>query len=375
MDSNGFSELDLSHHVLMDLRYHGFEEPMPIQSESIPLLLEGRDLIAEAKTGTGKTLAFAIPVIERINPTNRKTQALVLVPTRELANQVSDEITKIGYKKRVRSIPVYGGRSINGQAEKIRNGAHVVVGTPGRLIDLIDRKILYLNNVNMLVLDEADRMLDMGFIDDLKRIISHVPDERQTMLFSATIPDEIRNLAYSIMCDPGIISLSSDEMTVEDVEQEYCEIPQKEKLDVFVEIIYREKPESAIIFCNTKKWVETLSRLLKRWNIHSKALHGDMTQKQRDRVMSDFRNREFRFLIATDVASRGLDIEGVSHVFNYDIPKDPDNYIHRIGRTARAGNCGKAITLISPKEIRNLRDIEHRYRTKVQKKSLNWKIR
>ncbi len=362
---NGFGDFDLSHHVLTDLRFHGLEKPMPIQSEAIPVLLRGRDLIAEAKTGTGKTLAFAIPLVENIDVNLRRVQALVLTPTRELANQVAGEMKKIGYKKRVRSLPVYGGTSINGQTKMLRRGVHVVVGTPGRVIDLLNRKILDLDAVRMLVLDEADRMLDMGFINDIRKIISFVPVERQTMLFSATMPREIRELGSSVMKDPEVISISSDELTVDEIEQFYYETPQKEKLDAFVEVVYREKPDSAIIFCNTKRWADTLSKLLRRRRIHGEALHGDLSQNQRDRVMEGFRRKRFRFLIATDVAARGLDIDDVSHVFNYDLPKDSGSYVHRIGRTARAGKRGKAISFISPGEIHDLWAIEHRCRTKI----------
>lgn len=370
MDVNGFGDLNLSHHVLKDLEYHGLKKPMPIQDQAIPMLLRGCDLIAEAKTGTGKTLAFAISIVERIDYSRREVQALILTPTRELAHQVADEIKKVGYKKRVHVAAVYGGKSIGGQARILEKGAHVVVGTPGRTMDLIDRRILRLDGVNMLVLDEADRMLDMGFIKDIRKIISHVPRERQTMLFSATIPEKIRELAQSIMHNPELISIDSDELTVEEVEQYYYETPQKGKLDTFIRILKSEQPGSAIIFCNTKRWTDTLVRLMKQRRINCEALHGDLSQNQRDRVMDGFRKKRFRFLVATDVAARGLDIDDVSHIFNYDIPKDPNDYIHRIGRTARVGKKGKAISLISPREIHDLWGIEHRCRTKIQQSEL-----
>ncbi len=366
MEVNGFGGLDLSHHVLKDLEYHGLEKPLPIQDQAIPLLLSGKDLIAEAKTGSGKTLAFAIPIVEKIDCSRREIQALVVAPTRELANQVAGEIKKIGYKKRVRVAAFYGGRSINGNARIVSKGLHVVVGTPGRLIDLINRGVLRLNRVNMLVLDEADRMLDMGFIDDIRKIISHVPAGRQTMLFSATIPSRVTRLAGSVMNNPEIISIKADELTVEEVDQYYYEIPQKKKLDTFIEIVRNEDPSSAIIFCNTKRWTETLNHLMDKRGFRCRALHGDLSQNQRDRVMEDFRKKRFRFLIATDVAARGLDIDDISHIFNYDIPKDPDSYVHRIGRTARAGKKGKAISLISASEIHALWDIENRCRTKIE---------
>jgi len=370
MDVNGFSDLDLSHHVLKDLEYHGLEKPLPIQDQAIPLLLSGRDLIAEAKTGSGKTLAFAIPIIEKIDCDRRDVQALVVTPTRELANQVAGEIKKVGYKKRVRAAAFYGGKSVSGNAQIMSKGVHVVVGTPGRLLDLIDRRILKLGRVNMLVLDEADRMLDMGFIDDIRKIISNVPRERQTMLFSATMPEKIRHLAGSVMNNPEVISISSEELTVDEIDQCYYEIPQKQKLDAFIRIVKNEQPSSAIIFCNTKRWTDTLSHLMNKRGFRCNALHGDLSQNQRDRVMEGFRKKRFTFLVATDVAARGLDIDDVSHIFNYDIPKDPDSYVHRIGRTARAGKRGKAISLISSSEIRSLWDIENRCRTSIQQAEL-----
>lgn len=367
MNNEMFSDFNLSHSVLRDLEYHGLEKPMPIQEQAIPVLMEGRDLIAEAKTGTGKTLAFAIPIVEKIDCSMRRVQALIVAPTRELAEQVSGEIQKVGYNSKVQVGAFYGGKSIGPQAKMLQKGVHVVVGTPGRILDLIDRRMLRLDSVKILVLDEADRMLDMGFIDDIRKIISYVPRERQTMLFSATIPERIRSLAHSVMRDPEVISIKSDQMTVEEVEQCYYEIHQSEKLDMFVNVVRKESPESAIVFCNTKRWAETLSRLMRNKGLHAEALHGDLSQDQRDRVMFNFKNKKLRFLVATDVAARGLDIEDVSHVFNYDLPREQENYIHRIGRTARAGKTGKAITFITPQEIRDLWAIEHSCRTSIPK--------
>ena len=365
MECNGFSELNLSSNVLKDLQYHGWETPLPIQGQAIPVLLDGRDLIAEAKTGTGKTLAFAIPIIEKTDCNNRSVQALVLTPTRELAEQVSGEIKKVGYNKRVYVAAFYGGTSINAQIGLLKRGIQVVVGTPGRILDLIKRGVLRLDTVNTLVLDEADRMLDMGFIDDIRRIIRYVPADRQTMLFSATIPDRIRQLSHSIMRDPEVISIKSDNMTVDEVEQYYHEISQSNKFDSFIAVVRKEDPNSAIIFCNTKRWADTLSRLMRKNGFKAEALHGDLTQNQRDKVTHGFRKKAFTFLIATDVAARGLDIDDVSHVFNYDLPKDRENYIHRIGRTARAGKKGRAISFITSRETHDLWDIEHVCRTRI----------
>jgi len=366
MNNEEFSDFNLSHHVMKDLEYHGLEKPMPIQGQAIPLLMNGRDLIAESKTGTGKTLAFAIPIVEKIDCGAREVQALILAPTRELAEQVSGEIKKVGYNKKVRVAALYGGKSIGPQAKMLERGVHVVVGTPGRILDLIDRRMLKLNGVKTLVLDEADRMLDMGFIDDIRKIISKVPADRQTMLFSATIPDRIRDLAHSVMRDHEVISIESEQMTVDEIDQCYYEIRQDRKLDAFAEVLKKEDPESAIVFCNTKRWAETLSKLMSRRGFRAQALHGDLSQNQRDRVMEDFKKKRFRFLVATDVAARGLDIDNVSHVFNYDLPREQENYLHRIGRTARAGKTGKAITFITSKETRELWAVEHTCRTRIR---------
>jgi len=370
MDTIGFSELDLSGHVMHDLQHHGFETMMPIQQESIPVLMSGRDLIAQAKTGTGKTLAFAIPIVEKINEQDKFVQALVVTPTRELAIQVAGEIKKIGYKKRVNVTCVYGGKSIRDQAKSIQRGAQAVVGTPGRLLDLIGRGILSLSRVRMLVLDEADRMLDMGFVDDIMKIISHTPSERQTMLLSATIQDRVRSLAKSITRNPVDITTSTDDLTVKDIEQCYYEIPQKQKLDLFMKVVKRESPGKSIIFCNTKRWVDKLTRILQQRGLDARSLHGGMTQGQREKVSNGFRKTQFTFLVATDVAARGLDIDDITHIFNYDLPREPDSYVHRIGRTARAGKNGKAISFITSRETRELWGIEHRCQTKIPQASL-----
>ncbi|MFH0862008.1 MAG: DEAD/DEAH box helicase [Candidatus Altiarchaeota archaeon] len=364
--TGGFRDMNLSDHVLTDLHYHGLKEPMPIQLQSIPVLMSGKDLIAEAKTGTGKTLAFAIPIIEKTDVAKRYVQTLVLTPTRELAEQVAGEMMKVGYQKKVKVAAFYGGKSINNQVRTLHAGIHVVVGTPGRILDLIGRRMLRLDQVSTLVLDEADRMLDMGFIDDVREIVSHLPTDRQTMLFSATIPDQIRGLTSDIMLDPILISIKSDERTVEEISQFYYETHKSEKFDLFVDVLRKEVPESAIIFCNTKSWADTLAKLMQRRGFKAEALHGDLSQNQRDHVMEGFRSRKIKYLVATDVAARGLDVDDVSHVFNYDIPREKENYVHRIGRTARAGKRGRAISFITKAEIHDLWGIEHFARTKIQ---------
>jgi ATP-dependent RNA helicase DeaD len=366
----GFDSLNISSHVLKDLAYNGLVKPMPIQEQAIPILLGGRDLIGEAKTGTGKTLAFAIPIVERIDPASHGVQSLILTPTRELAEQVCGEIKKVSYQKRLRVGAFYGGKAIQPQARMLQQGIHIAVGTPGRVLDLIGRNMLRLDKVRMFVLDEADRMLDMGFIDDIREIIGHLPQERQTMLFSATIPEQIRDLTLSIMHDPEIISVKSEERTVDEVGQFYYETSRSGKFDTFSEVLKRESPESAIIFCNTKRWADTLGGLMNRRGFKAEVLHGDLSQNQRDRVMEGFRQKRIRFLIATDVAARGLDIDDVSHVINYDIPREKENYVHRIGRTGRAGKSGKAISFITSNEVHDLWGIEHFARTKIALASL-----
>ncbi len=370
MDDVKFRDLNLSPELLKDLENSGFVTPMPIQVMGIPILMQGRDLIGQAKTGTGKTLAFAIPIMEKIDPKVRAPQALIVAPTRELAEQVCNEIRKVSYGKQVKCAAFYGGKSLMPQVKTLNAGVHIVVGTPGRLIDLLDRRMLRLDQVKILVLDEADRMLDMGFIDDIRRIISTIPRNRQTMLFSATIPDRIKDLSRSIMNNPEIISVSPEELTVNEIEQFYYEIDQKTKLDAFIEVVKREAPTSAIVFTNTKRWADTLSRMMQKRGLRSEAMHGDLSQNQRDRVMDGFRNKKITFMVATDVAARGLDIQGVSHIFNYDIPKDKENYIHRIGRTGRAGNTGRAISFIAPHEMHDLWGIEHACRTKINEAKL-----
>lgn len=367
MQNNEFKDLDISGHLMEDIEYHGFEEMMPIQSESIPHLLEGKDIIGQAKTGSGKTLAFAIPLVEQVDPQDRDVQALVITPTRELAIQVEKEIGKIAYRKKITTLCVYGGTSINNQTQALKRGVQAVVGTPGRILDLVRRKSLRLSSTKILVLDEADRMLDMGFIDDVRKIIRETPDTRQTMLFSATMPEKVMSLAGEITRDAlNITTSTEDDLTVDDIDQCYYEVDQDEKLDFFDDVVHMENPEKAIIFCNTKRWSETLAKILRRRKYSVKVLHGGLTQKQREYVIKGFRNNKFTFLVATDVAARGLDIDDVSHVFNYDIPREPENYVHRIGRTGRAGKTGRAISFLTSSEIYGLWDIEHRCRTKIK---------
>lgn len=366
-----FGEIPLSKQVLQALSEMGFEEPSPIQREAIPFALEGADLIGQAQTGTGKTAAFGIPICEKVNPKFQAVQAIILTPTRELAVQVSEEISKIGKFRHIKPLPIYGGQSIERQIRALRFGSQVVVGTPGRILDHLNRGTLKLQYVKMVVLDEADEMLDMGFIEDIESILKQIPQEnRQVMLFSATMPPEIRKLAHHYMNQPKSVAVSRDELTVPLIEQVFYETREKIKVDALCRIIDREEIGQAIIFCRTKRGVDELVAALEARGYFADALHGDLSQQQRDRVMKRFRDGKIELLVATDVAARGLDIDNVTHVINFDIPQDPESYVHRIGRTGRAGRKGQAITLISPREYRQLRLIERLIKTRIRRQEL-----
>lgn len=342
-----------------------WEELTPVQEGVIPLARQGLDLMAQAQTGTGKTGAFAIPIIEKLQP-NKTIQCLVLTPTRELAMQVAGDFADLAKYVGVRAVPIYGGQSINVQTDKIRKGVEIIVGTPGRLMDLMRRGELRFDGVRYLVLDEADRMLDMGFIDDIEWILGRVPKQRQTMLFSATLPETIRELAQRYMRRPRDVIVSQDTLTVPQAEQAYINVGRRNKLWALCRILDAEKPELAMVFCSTKRMVDTLAHKLRAYGYSADAIHGDLTQAARDKVMQKFRSGKLRVLIATDVAARGLDIENVSHVFNWDIPENPEDYVHRIGRTARAGKSGKAITFVSQDEQHLVKAIEAFGRTKLE---------
>lgn len=369
-ETKQFGNLNLSKKIFHAISDMGFEEPSPIQAEAIPLLMEGLDVIAQAQTGTGKTAAFGIPIIEKLNPRNRVVQALIVAPTRELAIQVAEEITKIGKHKEVRTLAIYGGQPIDRQIMALKRGVQVVVGTPGRLLDHLRRNTLRLDNLQIAVLDEADEMLDMGFIDDIESILKSTPEERQTLLFSATMPEEIRRLSRRYLKDPRIISVSRDELTVPLIEQAYYEVREHGKLDSLCRVMDTSEISLAIIFCRTKRGVDELVASLEARGYQAEGLHGDLTQIQRNRVMKKFREGAVEILVATDVAARGLDIDNVSHVINYDIPQDPEAYVHRIGRTGRAGKTGIAISFVSPREYRQLRLIEKMINSRIKKQKL-----
>jgi ATP-dependent RNA helicase DeaD len=361
-----FEDLQLSEGMLATIADLGYEAPTPIQEQTIPLLIGGRNIIAQAQTGTGKTAAYAIPLVECMEPEDRYIQALVLTPTRELAVQVAEAVHRLGHFKHLNVLPVYGGQPIERQLHALKRGVQVVIGTPGRVLDHLRRGTLVLSQVDYVVLDEADEMLDMGFIDDIETILDTMPGERQIALFSATIPDRIADLARKYMQDPVRVTVEATPQSVPSIEQFYVEVTHRNRLDVLTRLLDSEEPGPSIIFARTKRDVDELGETLQSRGFDAETLHGDLNQTQRDRVLQRFRSGQIDLLVATQVAARGLDITGVTHVFNYAIPEDADSYVHRIGRTGRAGRSGKAIMLVQPREIRLLRVIEHLIGQKIK---------
>lgn len=357
MDAS-FRDLQIDDAILRALDEVGYEQPTPVQRQAIPALLAGRDLMAQSQTGTGKTAAFAVPLLQRVNPDERAVQGLVLAPTRELAVQVAETVHKLGKYRRISDLPVYGGQPIDRQLRALHRGVHVVVGTPGRIMDHIRRGTLSLANVTTVVLDEADQMLDMGFVEDIEFILEGIPQERQIALFSATLPPRIRALTKTYLRDPVVLSLSQERVTVPEVTQQYVEVTRAGKLDSLTRILDMESPESAILFVRTKREADDLGESLIGRGYGAEVIHGDLSQAQRDRAITAFRDGRADLLVATDVAARGLDIPDVSHVINYDIPLDPEGYVHRIGRTARAGRTGTAVTFVTPRERGLMKTIE-----------------
>jgi len=353
-----FSELNISETTQNALLRMGFEEATPIQEGTITFGMEGRDVIGQAQTGTGKTAAFGIPIIEKLDPKSTAVQALVIAPTRELAIQVSEEIYKVGFGSRAKVLSVYGGQEIGRQIRALRNNPNIVVGTPGRILDHINRKTLKLDHVQTLVLDEADEMLNMGFIEDINTILASVPAERQTLLFSATMPAPIRKIAETFMKNPEMVKIKSKEMTVENIEQFFVKSHEREKFDVLSRLLNVQQPELAIVFGRTKRRVDELAHALSIRGYIAEGIHGDLTQAKRMSVLRQFKDNKIDVLVATDVAARGLDISGVTHVYNFDIPQDPESYVHRIGRTGRAGKSGVAVTFVTPREMGYLRIVE-----------------
>jgi len=362
-----FKELNLSDNVLRAIAEMGFEEATPIQSQSIPHILNGRDIIGLAQTGTGKTCAFGIPAIERADSENEGIQILVLCPTRELAIQTAEELKNVTkYKKGIRILPIYGGQPIERQITALKQRPQIIIGTPGRIMDHMRRHTLKLSNLKMLILDEADEMLNMGFRDDIDIILEKIPEEKQTILFSATMPKEIMELTTKYQKDPVLIKVLHKELTVPNTEQFYLEVAEPSKPEVVSRLIDTYNIKLSLIFCNTKKRVEELASLLQSRGYAVEALHGDMIQSQRDKVMSKFRKRSIDILIATDVAARGIDVNDIDAVFNYDIPSDEEYYVHRIGRTGRIGKAGKAFTLVSGRGLYKLKEIQRYTKSQIR---------
>ncbi len=358
-DLTTFKDLGIEARTLKAINDMGFEEPTPIQRDAIPVAIKGKDLIGQAQTGTGKTAAFGIPIIEAIDKDETGVQSLIVTPTRELAIQVAEELNKIGHHKRIRTLPIYGGQHIGLQIKALKKKPQILVGTPGRLLDHLNRKTIRLGELKTVILDEADEMLNMGFIDDIKAILGQIPEEHQTMLFSATMPKAIQSLANQFMKeDREIVQVKASEMTVTKIDQRYVKVHEKEKFDVLCRLLDIQAPELAIIFGRTKKRVDEVTDALNKRGYSADGIHGDLSQQKRDRVMKKFRTNRVDILVATDVAARGIDISGVTHVYNFDIPQDPESYVHRIGRTGRAGKTGVAITFMTSREFDHLKTIE-----------------
>ncbi len=371
MQKKLFSELGLAPEILKAIERMGFEEASPIQSAAIPVLLEGADVVGQSQTGSGKTAAFGIPAIQSVEASIRAPQVLILCPTRELAVQVAEEIAKLAFFKRgVRELPIYGGQSYERQFKGLHAGAQIIIGTPGRVMDHLERKSLKLDQIKMVILDEADRMLDMGFVDDIKTILRQVPEQRQTVFFSATIPRPIQQLIQTFTRNPVNVRVESEAMTVPAIEQVYYEVDRRSKLEVLCRLIDLEDVKLAIIFCATKMMVDELTEHLIARGYGADKLHGDMTQAMRERVMGRFRKRKVEFLVATDVAARGLDVDDIEIVFNYDLPHDGEDYVHRIGRTGRAGKGGKAVTFVAGREIYRLENIQRFTRSRIRRERI-----
>ena len=352
-----FDDLGLKQEILKSVKEAGFTIPSPIQAAAIPFILAGRDIVGQAHTGTGKTAAFGLPALNNIKP-SEGVGILVITPTRELATQVSDELYKYGRNVGARTVTVYGGSSYSRQIDLIERGASVVVATPGRLLDILKKNLLKNFAPQIVVLDEADEMLDMGFLDDINEIFSYLPKSRQTLLFSATMPKPIKLLAERILNNPEFVSITKGETTNTDINQEYYVIEESERDDAIIRLMDSEESKKSIVFCRTKSEVDRLSNVLSSAGYLANGLHGDMEQRQREAVIKGFKSNSVKVLVATDVAARGIHVDNISHVFNYHIPFDPESYVHRIGRTGRAGIKGKAITLLTPLEFKELQRIK-----------------
>ena len=368
MEKKPFPELGLAPEILQAVTALGFEQPSPIQAQAIPPALEGKDVVGQSQTGSGKTMAFAIPVVQKIDPQDRGVRALIMCPTRELAMQVCESVGKLTvHKPGIKAVPIYGGATYDRQIRGLKSGAQIVVGTPGRILDFIERGVLRLDDLKLLVFDEADEMLDMGFREDIDRLMEMVPQERQTLFFSATIDGPIRKLVESYTREPAIITIEHKTLTVPTVEQRFYEAHWRSKIEVLCRILDLENPKLAIVFGNTKKNVDDVTDALLARGYSADRLHGDISQMLRDRVMKNFRSGAIDVLVATDVAARGLDVDDVDLVVNYDLPYDEEDYVHRIGRTGRAGRSGKAISLVSGRDIFLLQRIQRYAKVKIER--------
>lgn len=366
-----FEEMCLDTRIMRAIAEMGFEQPSPIQAQSIPIAVEGKDMIGQARTGTGKTASFGIPMLQRINPKDKNLQAIVLCPTRELAIQSANEIRKLAkFLHGIKVLPIYGGQEISKQIRSLKGGVQIVIGTPGRVMDHLRRHTLKPQTVDIVVLDEADEMLNMGFREDIETILGQLPEERQTMLFSATMPKPILEIAKRYLHEPEIVKVIQKELTVPKIEQYYYEVNPRKKNEVLSRLLDMYVPSLSLVFCNTKRKVDELVADLKGRGYFAEGLHGDMKQSQRDRVMNGFRNGRTDILVATDVAARGIDVDDVEAVFNYDVPQDDEYYVHRIGRTGRAGREGRAFTLVVGKEIYKLKDIQRYCKTKIRRQPI-----
>ena len=361
-----FEELNLDPKIMRAVTEMGFEQASPIQAKSIPIAMEGKDMIGQAQTGTGKTAAFGIPVLQRVDPHKKKLQTIVLCPTRELAIQSANEIRKLSkFMHGVKVLPIYGGQEISKQIRSLKGGVQVVIGTPGRVIDHIRRHTLKLGELETIVLDEADEMLNMGFREDIETILQQIPTKHQTLLFSATMAKPIMDIAKTYLTEPEIVKVVKKELTVPKIDQYYYEVNPRKKNEVLSRLLDLYDPELSLVFCNTKRKVDELVDDLKGRGYFAEGLHGDMKQSQRDRVMNGFRNGKTDILVATDVAARGIDVDDVEAVFNYDVPQDDEYYVHRIGRTGRAGREGRAFSFVSGKEVYKLKEIQRYCKTKI----------
>ena len=366
MEKLKFKDLNISSEIQKAVEDMGFEEASPIQSLAIPQRLAHKDVTGQAQTGTGKTAAFGIPLLENIDSNDKNLQAIILCPTRELAIQVAEELKKLSkYLPKIDVLPVYGGQPIDRQIKALQTGVQVIIGTPGRVMDHIDRRTIRLNTIKTVILDEADEMLDMGFREDIEYILEDIPEDRQFLLFSATLPPEIMQLAKRYQNNPEIVKITKHELTTPDVEQKYFEVKEDMKLELLSRLLDLNNFDLSLVFCNTKRKVDKLVSHLQIRGYLADGLHGDLTQNQRDRVMGKFKNGSLEILVATDVAARGIDVSGVEAVFNFDIPNDNEYYVHRIGRTGRAGKTGKAFSFVSGREIYQLRDIQRYAKTKI----------